>query len=295
MTQNMCWPQGKRCAVVISVLFDDGMDAVAKAPDLQHRSKSFSVWQYGANRGVERLGSTFARKGVEASWFVPGTVAGKHASLIRDLASAGHDIESHGWDFECHETLDEAASLQHLQLARTRLAEVTGREPTGFRLPRGNWPQRFDSRLHQAGFLWSSSLNGDDIPYSHPSSLVEIPVHIELEDRPYFQFNFTPAFPKGLSRIPSYEGVLENWIAEFDAYRKWGLCYVLQLRPEMTGTPGRIFIVEALLDYIQQFDDVWLAKGADVARWWQEHGHPLEARHPLNVFASYQQECQDHV
>jgi peptidoglycan/xylan/chitin deacetylase (PgdA/CDA1 family) len=291
MNDNFSWPEGKRCAAVISVLFDDGLDAVAKAPDLLNRSKSFSVWQYGANRGVERLGATFARYGTPTSWFVPACVASRHAGLIRALAQDGHDIECHGQDFEHHDVMSVEESLQALLQARQTIAETSGKLPTGFRLPQGNWPQDFDNLLSTVGFQWSASLNGDDLPYFHRSGLVEVPVHIELEDRPYMQFNFTPAFPKGQSRLPSYEAVLDNWIAEFDAYRQYGLCFVLQIRPEMIGTPGRIFILEKLLQHIQQFDDVWLAKGAAVADWWRTHGHPLEAHHPLNVFSDYQQEC----
>jgi len=148
--------------------------------------------------------------------------------------------------------------------------------------------------LKDAGFYWSASLNGDDVPYLHPSSLLEIPVHLELEDRPYFQFNFTPPFPKGLSRIASYDGVLSNWIAEFDAYRQFGGCFVLQLRQEMTGTPGRIGLVEAMIRHIQSCGDVWLATADEVANWHlANNARAPEPDHPLNVFAAYQREVRD--
>lgn len=284
------WPQGKKCAAVISVLFDDGLDAIAQAPDLKDRSKSLSVWQYGAARGVERLCETFADAGVSTSWFVPGSVAETHAELIRDVASAGHDIESNGWAFERYDRMAPNEIMEPLKRSRELLSALSLREVTGFRLPAGNWPHRFDQPLLAAGYSWSASLNGDDIPYSHASSLVEVPVHIELEDRPYFQFNFTPAFPKGQGRIPSYEAVLGNWLAEFDAYRKYGLCYVLQLRPEWTGTPGRIFLVKELLRHIRQFDDVWLTTGAAVADWHRQRGATTSDIHPINVYETYLRE-----
>ncbi|HEV7323399.1 MAG TPA: polysaccharide deacetylase family protein [Ensifer sp.] len=288
------WPEGKRSAVLISVLFDDGMDAVAAAPDLVQRSKSFSVWKYGAQRGVERLCRTFASSDIAASWFVPGQVAEEHAALLKDVAAAGHDLESHGWAFERHDCLPSAQSLELLKRSRDALGRISGRAATGFRLPAGNWPQGFDRLLSDAGYGWSASLNGDDVPYLHPSCLVEVPVHVELEDRPYFQFNFAPAFPKGQSRIPSYDGVLHNWIAEFDAYRRFGLCYVLQLRPEWSGTPGRISLVEDLLAHIRGFDDVWIATGAMIADWQQENGSQPPPTHPLNVYDAYLREQQSH-
>jgi peptidoglycan/xylan/chitin deacetylase (PgdA/CDA1 family) len=286
------WPQGKKCAAIVSVIFDDGLDAVAQAPDLKGRSKSFSVWQYGATRGVERLCNAFADAEISTSWFVPGIVAEKHEQLLCDIVSPRHEIESHGWDFERYDAMDASAAVELLKRSRDRLSTIASNEVSGFRLPAGNWPRRFDRLLVEAGYSWSASLNGDDLPYSHSSSLVEIPVHIELEDRPYFQFNFTPAFPKGQSRIPPYEAVLGNWIAEFDAYRKYGLCYVIQLRPEWTGTPGRIALVEALLAHITSFDDVWLATAADVARWHAGKGLAAPGDHPINVYEAYVDEEQ---
>ncbi len=291
---EIVWPAGKRAAAIISVIFDDGMDAVAKAPDLAERAKSHSVWLYGARRGVERLCRTFDDAGIRASWFVPGQVAETHGALLRAVVAAGHELESHGWAFERYDCLSRADAAALLARSRQALEDAGDRTPAGFRLPIGSWPDGFDRLLKEAGFLWSASLNGDDVPYLHPSSLVEIPVHLELEDRPYFQFNFTPAFPKGLSRIASYDSVLANWIAEFDAYRKFGACFVLQLRPEMTGTPGRIGLVEALIRHIQSCDDVWVATADEVAQWHMaNNARAAEPDHPLNVFAAYQREVRD--
>ena len=285
------WPAGKRSAAIISVIFDDGMDAVARAPDLANRNKSHSVWLYGANRGVERLCRTFEEAKIRTTWFVPGLVAEKHRALVGGVVTAGHDAESHGWAFERHDELAHESSLELSKRSRQAIEAVTGKSVTGFRLPMGNWPDQFDGLLKEAGYLWSASLNGDDVPYMHPTSLVEIPVHLELEDRPYFQFNFTPAFPKGQSRIASYDSVLSNWIAEFDAYRKFGACFVLQLRPEMTGTPGRIFLVEALIKHIQSFDDVWIATAGEVCTWHlANNAHATSPDHPLNVFNAYRRE-----
>lgn len=288
---KIIWPDGKRAAAVISVIFDDGQDAVARTPDLVNRSKSHSVWLYGANRGVERLCRTFEAAGIRSTWFVPGSVAEKHYGLIENVSRAGHDLESHGWNFEHHDALTHLESSNILKRSRQALEAISGKRTTGFRLPIGNWPDRFDGLLKEAGYLWSASLNGDDVPYLHPSSLIEIPVHLELEDRPYFQFNFTPPFPKGLSRISSYDSVLANWKAEFDAYRKFGACFVLQLRPEMTGTPGRIFLVENLIRHIQSCGDVWLATAAEIATWHKaNNAWPAEPTHPLNVFDAYRLE-----
>ena len=288
-SERFSWPAGKSCAVVVSVLFDDGLDAIARAPDLRNRSKSFSVWEYGARRGVDRLLELFDELALRTSWFVPGLVAQKHADLVRRISSS-HEIACRGLAFEDFGVLPAEDRREILLRSRAIIEDIAGRPADGFRLPQGRWPRHFDQCLVEAGFKWSASLNGDDLPYLHRSSLVEIPVHIELEDRPYFQFNFTPPFPKGLGRIASYDGVLHNWITEFDAYRRYGLCYVLQVRPEMLGTPGRIFILQDLLHHILDHDDVWLTTGGDLAAWAAQRVSPAPADHPLEVFEAYRRE-----
>lgn len=285
------WPEGKRCAVMLSVLFDDGRDALAQAPDLAYRSKSRSVWEYGSQRGVERLFTTIAESQLPSTWFIPGKTIQSQTAVIKEISMAGHEIAARGIDFEKYAEQTLAQRFANLQLNRALFEESLGIQPKGFRLPSGLWPLEFDQLLKESGFEWASSLNGDDCPYMHPSGLVQIPVHIELEDRPYFQFNFTPAFPKGHSRIAGYEAVLQNWKMEFDAYREYGLCFVLQLRPEITGTPGRICLVQEMLSYMSQFPDVWFATGSEIAEWHQAHHEVVEAEHPINVFTQYLSEA----
>jgi len=270
MIPTFPWPHGKCCAVAVTVLFDDGLDAIARAPDLAKRAKSFSVWEYGAARGVDRLCTLFDDLGVKTTWFVPGEVAIKNCDAVATVAGAGHEIAARGVGFEDFSTLGRQAQKNVLLRSADILAEVAGQRPNGFRLPRGLWPRHFDQVLIEAGFDWSASLNGDDAPY--------------------FQFNFAPAFPKGLGRIASYEGVLHNWKVEFDAYRQYGRCYVLQVRPEMIATPGRIFILEQLLRHILAHDDVWLVSGSEIAAWATGQAGALEARHPLHIFEQYRKE-----
>ncbi len=281
------WPEGKRCAVVLSVLFDDGLDAMAQAPDLAYRSKSRSVWEYGRQRGVDRLLGVLDDYNYPSTWFVPVATISSHRELVNSIAQRTTEIAARGIDFEKYFELTLDQKVAKLKATQAVFQDALGINARGFRLPSGLWPRDFDELLVECGFDWASSLNGDDCPYTHMSGLVQVPVHIELEDRPYFQFNFTPAFPKGHSRISGYEAVLDNWKREFDAYREYGLCFVLQLRPEISGTPGRIFLVQEMLSYMSQFDDVWFATGSEVVKWHKENSRVAVEQHPINVFSQY--------
>jgi hypothetical protein len=40
------------------------------------------------------------------------------------------------------------------------------------------------------------------------------------------------------------------------------------LHPKVSAKPGRLSILEGLFQTIRQHDDVWVARGNDVADWW---------------------------
>ena len=120
----------------------------------------------------------------------------------------------------------------------------------------------------KCGLDYSSNLCDDDRPYvkdlEDGESILEIPIHWVNYDLPFFAFNYHPAFPAGQGRIAGYSGVLSNWKDEFDGCAEYGLCYVLQLDPAAIGAPGRIGMLEELLDYMLQYN-VWFAAGSEMA------------------------------
>ena len=81
---------------------------------------------------------------------------------------------------------------------------------------------------------------------------------------PYFVFHFDPPIPGGQSRISYGDDVLANWQWEYDGYHRFGGCYVLQLDPQITGSQGRIYLLEKLLEYIKTKGDCWFTTGAQV-------------------------------
>jgi peptidoglycan/xylan/chitin deacetylase (PgdA/CDA1 family) len=284
------WPGGARCAVLVSVDLDAELPILVADPANAAREKTLSVGRYGARRGTDRLLAMLADAGVRATWFVPGQVAELHPGAVAEVHAAGHELANHGHRHEDFDLLTVDGQADAVRRGSAALTELTGRSPTGFRTPLGSWKPRFAGRLAGLGITWSSSGFGDDLPYLHPggdsaAALVEIPVHHELHDHPYFFFNLQPPFPAGQSRIAPYRHVLGNWLREFTAYHRFGLCYVLRLQPEVIGTPGRIGLLRELLAHIGGHDDVWLGTGGEIADWWRARGVPNDPGHPADLFA----------
>lgn len=294
------WPGNARCAVVVTVDFNDDEGILTQAPAIAGREKSLSVWRYGAKRGVDRMLDAFDEFGVPTSWLLPGRVAQTHTDLLQRIAAQKHEIGTSGFRCENFDALTLDEQKDAFRAGKQAIAEKLGRAVRGFRSFYGNWAPGFADFLRSEGVIWSSSWRGDDLPYFHlrdtvanaahaglATPLVELPLHYELEDEPYFVYNLSPAVPVGQPRIPSYREVLGNWKQDFAAFHRFGLCFVLRLHPEIIGTAGRIDVLRALLEDMRQRDDVWFATGEQAATWWRDSVDGNEPGHPVEIFARH--------
>jgi len=101
-----------------------------------------------------------------------------------------------------------------------RLEETFDTTPRGNRSPPFALGPNTADLLEEFGFAYDSSLFGHDEPYRPRVPItdgglrdfVELPVSWELDDAPYFLFNFFPY----MSGLATPAQVLEIWKAEFD-------------------------------------------------------------------------------
>jgi len=280
------WPDGARYAVVVTVNFDAELVITGPEPSAATLQKTLSIFRYGGLRGAPRFLEVFADRGVHATWFVPGAIVREYRGVLERVVAHGHGLGARGERLERFDTLPESERLRVLRAAHASLVELAPPGSFGFRLPGGEWPPGLGAQLLDVGFTWSSSWVGDDLPFFLPAgegrAVVEVPFAHVLDDRRAFAWNFSPPIPLGHSRIPSYEEVLESWLYELEGCRREGLCLVLQLHPEVTGTPGRIDLVRRFLDATLRDGEAWVATGAEVASWWaaahgaDQPGHPVE-------------------
>jgi peptidoglycan/xylan/chitin deacetylase (PgdA/CDA1 family) len=239
---------GVRGQVAVSVNLDAETLWLGLFAESVRMPKTLSMGEYGPRHGLQRVLYALARHDVRATFFIPGRVAELYPDEVRAIRDAGHEIGLRGYQGESLGQMPEAAQAQCLTRALDALGHVTKERPAGFRAPLGEVSLTTLRLVQDEGFLYSSSLHGDDRPYRLASGLLELPWHWELYDLPYFVFNYNPALPQGQGRIAPYRGVLQNWLDELQAYRREGLFYQLVVTPQAIGTPGRIPLFEAMLD-----------------------------------------------
>ena len=274
---SVTWPNQENCAAMITVNLDAEFFWLSLAPDSIYRSKTLSMGQYGIKRGLERILTLFDQFKIRATFFVPGRVAEVYPEQVREIVRRGHEVGHHGYEHENYAGLSIAEQRISLQKGISAIEKVCGFRPLGFRAPEGEITKDTLALLREFGFVYSSSMFDDDRPYfisldNQLTDMVEIPLHWELNDFPYFAFNYRPAFPAGQGRIANYSQVLNTWKEEFTGYYKLGLNYVLQLDPQTIGTPGRALLLEKLLHFITSPGSVWFCTGAEMAKFWKARG-----------------------
>ena len=271
---RIAWPEGKRCALMVSVNLDAEFYGRIFYPDMDvDEGDVLRLGKSGMLYGLPRLLDTLDHDQVKATFFVPGEVAARYPDKVKEIGAKGHEIGCHGDRHEVLGSLSKGEQRSVLENALKKLRAVTDKPIRGFRMPEGEVNEDTFAVVKELGFCYSSSLSDDDVPYRHErTGLLELPIHWELFDLPYFTFAFDPPIPPGQSRSASMDQVLKNWEYEWQGARKWGTLMNLQLDPQTIGEQGRIFMLERLLEQVQEKNDTWIATGEMIADYVSEGG-----------------------
>ncbi len=273
------WPNGARCAVMLT--FDLDAETLWANMNQPHEGgenfiRSLSLGQYGPLRSVPRILDLLAKYQLLATFFVPGWVAEKYPDSVQQIAKANHELGHHGYLHERFFDKTKEEQREIIERSQAIFKQLTGKEACGFRTPSGDWSPETPGLLREMGFLYSSSMRGDDRPYrtvidGEITDFIEIPPRWELDDFVQFGYNLYPAEPSGQDRISGHQHVLDNFTREFDGYYRFGLCFILMMHPQIIGKPGRIMLLERLIQHIKAYPDVWFATGGQIAQWWRRN------------------------
>lgn len=113
------------------------------------------------DRGMDRLLEVMSETRTLGTFFILGIVAEKHPRMVRDLAAAGHEVASHGWDHRRVSELEPKEFRRQARESKALLEELAGRPVLGYRAPSfsilrgGEWALEI---LVEEGYSYDSSL-----------------------------------------------------------------------------------------------------------------------------------------
>ena len=263
------WPGDVRCVVVLSFDIDGVSGAINRGgPEVARLPTLMSEREYGPSVGAPRILDLLDEHGIKASFHIPGYVAETHEALVADINDRGHEVAHHGYMHEPPATLSREREEEVLDKGISIIEGITGERPKGYRSPGWELSEHSLSLLADRGFVYDSSLMGDDAPYEVDADgrqLVEIPIHWELDDVAYF--NYAPSLGyRGLLASPDY--AYQAWSGIFEGTYHYGRCFVLTMHPYVIGRPGRLRVLDRLVRHIREFPGVEFMRAIDLAEMW---------------------------
>ena len=239
---------------------------------------------------VPRILDLLVRCDIPATFCIPGHTAIAYPDLVKRVRDAGHEIAHHGWVHENPAEFDDAGERANIEKGFEALHRAAGVRPRGYRSPAWDFSERTPAILHDFGFLYDSSLMGDDFtpyylraddrhsldgPYQFGRNIdvVELPVTWGLDDFPYFEF--VDGDSAGLSAPSAVE---EIWRGDFDFARENipGGIFNLTLHPQVIGRGHRLAMLERLIRYFKSRENVIFGTMANYAESWRQ-SNPLDA------------------
>ena len=260
------WPDDAQCAVVLSFdvdaesafVFNSPAKAAAQLADMEER-------RYGPRVGVPRILRLLDTFGIKGTFYVPGYTIVHHTDAIKSIRDAGHELGAHG---NVHETLDRLDAAEEAAVMAEQLRifqDSLGLRPQGYRSPSWELNLRTPGLLKRNGFVYDSSLMGNDIPYwldTPDGPLDEVPVQWMLDDAPLYRHVYGSS-----NGIADPDRVLGMWAREFKALYAENGCFMLTMHPWISGRAGRLDAVRELIELMLTFDRVWFTTTLEVARW----------------------------
>lgn len=160
--------------------------------------------------------------------------------------------------------LDEEAEARVLDEQLDIWRSCLDLRPGGYRSP--SWELNAGTPLLKSrGFVYDSSLMGDDIPYhlaTPAGPLVEAPVQWLLDDAPMYRHVYGAS-----NQVADPDRVIRMWAQEFDGMRRESGCFVLTMHPWISGRAGRLLGLEQLIQHMRRVPGVWFATVAEIAAW----------------------------
>jgi polysaccharide deacetylase family protein (PEP-CTERM system associated) len=133
---------------------------------------------------TQRLLDLFDETGVKGTFFTLGWVAEHHPQLVREIASRGHEVASHGYHHQLVYMLTPQQFRDDVRSAKSALEDTIGAPVIGFRAPSFSIVERSLWALDvliDAGYVYDTSI----FPIHHDRyGIPDAPRHVHRIDRP---------------------------------------------------------------------------------------------------------------
>ena len=279
------WPGSARIALQFVVNYEEGGEncvlhgdaasekflsdivGAVEYPGQRHMNME-SLYEYGSRAGFWRLHRLFAGRKLPVTVFGVAMALERQPDAVAAMLDAEWEIASHGYRWIDYQDVDEGIEREHLERAIDIHRRVTGDRPTGWYLGRCS-PNTHRLIAEEGGFVYNADSYADDLPYwdtRFGAPQLMVPYTLDAND---MRFATPQCFNSG-------QQFLDYLKDSFDVlYEEGSRMMSVGLHCRIAGRPGRFAALQRFLDYVQTFDDVWIARRIDIAEHWRQQ-YPAE-------------------
>lgn len=230
-------------------------------------------YRYGINAGAPRVMRLFAQHAFTCTFTAAAVALEKAPDLARAIATAGHEVCSHGYRWVHQFSFEEEREREFIQQATKSIRASIGQRPFGW-LSRYLFTENTRRLLIEEGYLYHMDDFADDVPRwefvdigGTQRAIVVVPYALDTNDMKFWTAAaYSPA------------QWLDYAIATFDQLYDEGAAQPkimsLGLHLRIIGRPGRIGALAKFMQHVAAHEDVWVTSRLAIARRFTELNPP---------------------
>ena len=226
-----------------------------------------SIYEYGSRRGFWRIYNNFIERKLPLTIFGVGLALQQNNEICSAIKESNFEVVSHGYRWIDYQFVDETTEKDHIIKSYNIINEIFGTYPKGWYTGRTS-PNTRRLIIENTDVIYDSDSYSDDLPnwekIGNKKHLI-IPYTLDNND---MRFATSQGFNSG-------EQFFQYLKDSFDCLYKEGehnpKMMSVGLHCRLIGRPGRMQSLIRFLDYVQNFDDVWICRRDEIADHWYKN------------------------
>jgi peptidoglycan-N-acetylglucosamine deacetylase len=266
VTKSLAWPNGKRVAVAVTVMYETW--AEGKAPTYSVQTTHLKpgtvdlagrAWStYGARVGVWRIIRTLDRLQIPATFFTNARCAELYPDTVKQIAQSGHDVGGHNYTQDALLTYMEPDEEQAtIKKCLDILGDKAGKRPTGWLSSVLAFTEHTVDFLAAEKLSWHADVTYTDLPIKFETkngAIAAVPNSDFTDNR------VLRSSPRDLWDV--YKGTYA-FLHENEPMS----LLVLTLHCHFGGRPMITSVFEEIVKFLKTQPDVWFARHEELGRW----------------------------
>ena len=295
-TPDPKWPNQARIAVQFVINYEEGgencilhgdqtseaflSEIIGAEPfhGLRHLNME-SIYEYGSRSGFWRLHRLFTQRHIPVTVYGVAMALERNPEAVAAMLEADWEIASHGYRWIDYKYFNQEMEREHLEKAIAIHTKITGNHPFGWYTGRTS-PHTRKLVVEAGGFLYDSDSYADDLPYwiyDYGKPHLVIPYTLDNND---MRFATNQGFNCGEQFFTYLKDAFDMLYTEGETAPKM---MSIGLHCRLVGRPGRATALARFLDYIQNYDRVWICRRVDIANHWYEYNRPIPENYGLMI------------